>query len=220
MSFVNPKKNKFGHFTVIAAVISLQLLLVILFEHSLSIKLSAVAKTSIAARLIEEFKQPPPPPPPPPPKPQKIKKIEPKPFVPKPEVSLPEEIKPEIQATTTIPVEAPVTHVQVSVPVVSHTPPKPDPVVIIGKLDASAGCDKPEYPQASLNAQEEGVVALSFLVDANNSVKESRVDKTSGYKRLDNAARDALSLCKFKAGTENGRPVASWVKIKYAWQLN
>ena len=125
-----------------------------------------------------------------------------------------------IQATTTIPVEAPVTHVQVSVPVVSHTPPKPDPVVIIGKLDASAGCDKPEYPQASLNAQEEGVVALSFLVDANNSVKESRVDKTSGYKRLDNAARDALSLCKFKAGTENGRPVASWVKIKYAWQLN
>lgn len=219
MSFVNPEKNKFGRLTVIVAVICLQLLLVILFEHSLSIKLSAVAKTSIAARLIEEFKEPIPPPPPPP-KTQKIKKIEPKPFVPKPEVSLPVEIKPEIQATATIPVEAPVTHIQVSVPVVSHTPPKPDPVVVTGKLDASAGCDKPEYPQASLNAQEEGVVALSFLVDANNSVKESRVDKTSGYKRLDNAARDALSLCKFKAGTENGKPVASWVKIKYAWQLN
>lgn len=218
MSFVNPAKNKFWRLSVIVSVICLQLLLIILFQHSLSIKLSAAAKTSIAARLIEEFKEPPPPSPPP--KPQKIKKIEPKLFVPKPEVSLSEEIKPEIQATTAIPVEEPVAHVQASVPVLSHTLPKPEPVVITGKLDASAGCDKPEYPQPSLNAQEEGVVALSFLIDANNSVKESRIDKTSGYKRLDNAARDALSLCKFKAGTENGKPVASWVKIKYAWQLN
>ncbi len=217
MSFVNPSPNKFGRFTVIAVVISLQLLLVLLFEHSLSIKLTEVTKTSIAARLIEEFKKPPPPPPPV--KPPKIKKIEPQPFVPKPEISPPAEVKPQIQATTEITPEVPVTHVQVSAPVVPYTP-KPDPVVVLAKLDASAGCERPEYPQASLRAQEEGVVVLSFLIDENSTVKESRVEKTSGFRRLDNAAREALSLCKFKAGTENGKPVPSWVKIKYAWQLN
>ena len=60
---------------------------------------------------------------------------------------------------------------------------------------------KAEYPKASLINEEQGDVTMSFLVAADGSVVESKVDKSSGYKNLDRAAVKALSACKFKPGT-------------------
>jgi protein TonB len=67
--------------------------------------------------------------------------------------------------------------------------------------------------------EEEGTVSLRFLVGIDGKVIESEVEKTSGYKRLDEAARAALSRCQFRAATVDGKPEQGWATMKYTWRL-
>lgn len=78
-------------------------------------------------------------------------------------------------------------------------------------------CKKPDYPAASLAAKHQGTVALGFLVDATGSVLEAKVNKSSGYEPLDNAARDAIKLCKFTPAQEDGKAVQAWANVRYVW---
>jgi protein TonB len=78
---------------------------------------------------------------------------------------------------------------------------------------------KAEYPKASLMNEEEGAVSLAFLVAADGSVVDSKVEKTSGFKGLDKAAQKGLSACKFKPGTKDGSPAQTWAKVDYVWKL-
>jgi protein TonB len=79
---------------------------------------------------------------------------------------------------------------------------------------------KADYPKASLMNEEQGTVSMSFLVNADGSVAESKLDKTSGFKNLDKAAIKSLSACKFKPGTKDGAPAQTWTKVDYAWKLD
>jgi protein TonB len=63
-------------------------------------------------------------------------------------------------------------------------------------------------------------VTIGFLIGVDGRIKDNKIINSSGHRRLDLAARDALELCKFQPGTENGQPVESWAKIKYVWRLN
>ena len=78
---------------------------------------------------------------------------------------------------------------------------------------------KADYPKASLMNEEEGLVSMSFLVSADGSVVDSKIDKTSGHKNLDKAAVKSLSACKFKPGTKDGAPAQTWTKVDYVWKL-
>ena len=86
-------------------------------------------------------------------------------------------------------------------------------------LEPGVHCPKPEYPKASRRLLEEGVVTLKFLVDTDGHVLKAEIAKSSGFERLDDAARIALSKCQFRPGSTNGLPVQSWSSIRYAWQL-
>ncbi len=77
-----------------------------------------------------------------------------------------------------------------------------------------------EYPKASLMNEEQGTVSMSFLVAADGTVKDSKLEKTSGFKNLDKAAMKAISACKFKPGTKDGAPAETWTKVDYAWKLD
>jgi protein TonB len=79
---------------------------------------------------------------------------------------------------------------------------------------------KAEYPKASLMNEEQGTVTMSFLVNPDGSVAESKLDKTSGFKNLDKAALKSISACKFKPGTKDGAPAQTWAKVDYAWKLD
>lgn len=79
---------------------------------------------------------------------------------------------------------------------------------------------KAEYPKASLMNEEQGLVAMSFLVAADGSVVDSKIEKSSGFKNLDKAAIKAISACKFKPGSKGGRPDQTWTKVDYAWKLD
>lgn len=85
------------------------------------------------------------------------------------------------------------------------------------KFDAQS-C-KAEYPKASLMNEEEGAVGMAFLVTADGRVVESKIEKTSGFKNLDNAAIKAISACKFKPGTKDGAVAQTWTKVSYVWAL-
>lgn len=82
-----------------------------------------------------------------------------------------------------------------------------------------AQCDKPEYPRASRSMEEEGTVALRFLVGTDGKVLQSEVEKSSGFKRLDEAARAGLSKCQFRPATVDGKPEQAWTTIRYVWRL-
>ena len=81
-------------------------------------------------------------------------------------------------------------------------------------------CRKPDYPPAALRAQEEGEVTLEMLVAVDGTVLESKILRSSGFRRLDDAARRALALCRFTPGTEAGIAVQSMARIAYLWRID
>jgi periplasmic protein TonB len=80
-------------------------------------------------------------------------------------------------------------------------------------------CDKPEYPSASRRMEEEGTVGLRFLVGTDGKVIQSEIEKSSGYKRLDEAARAGLAKCQFRPAMVDGKPEQAWTTIRYVWRL-
>jgi periplasmic protein TonB len=80
-------------------------------------------------------------------------------------------------------------------------------------------CEKPEYPSASRRLEEEGTVALRFLVGVDGKVIQSEIEKSSGFKRLDEAARAGLSKCQFRPALVDGKPEQAWASMKYTWRL-
>jgi len=79
---------------------------------------------------------------------------------------------------------------------------------------------KVDYPKASLMNEEQGVTSMAFQVNADGSVADSKLEKSSGFKGLDKAALKGLSACKFKPGTKDGAPAQTWTKVDYAWKLD
>lgn len=140
------------------------------------------------------------------------------------------------QVTTTAPAPTPsaLTASPPSAPSAAPAPvitPTPNPVIAAPPRPAApaaaptaAGlnihqCDKPEYPSASRRLEEEGTVTLRFLVGVDGQVIRSEIEKSSGHKRLDEAARAGLSKCQFRPATVDGKPEQAWASIRYTWRL-
>ena len=86
-------------------------------------------------------------------------------------------------------------------------------------IQPGAHCAKPDYPSASRRMEEEGTVTLKFLIGVDGKVMQADIEKSSGFTRLDEAARNALSKCQFRPGTVDGKPEQSWASIRYTWRL-
>ncbi len=214
MSYVEPRDSG-RRITGMTVVIVFHIALAYALVHGLARKIVEVVKAPLETKIIEEVKPPPPDkPPPPPPK----LAPPPPPYIPPPEI--------QIQAPMTAPTITAVTQVKPPAPVPPPArpappppPPKPHVPVRVSAVVNAAACEKPAYPSASLRANETGVVLLSFLIDVDGRVLESRVERSSGYRRLDDAARNGLSLCQFKPATVDGKPEKTWSRIEYEWKI-
>ncbi|MCD6026814.1 MAG: energy transducer TonB [Solimicrobium sp.] len=176
--------------------------------------ISVIKALPIEARLIEEIKPPPPPPPEIPPSPPKLV-TPPKAFIPLPEVQVQQPPAPNaIQDVTDVQPPPQEMHVQQA----TNTAPSTGPSVVHAVVDFST-CEKPEYPLNALRNEEKGTVRLQFLIASDGQVADSKIEKSSGTRSLDMAAKKALSLCKFKAGTIDGVPQQSWTAVDYVWKL-
>jgi protein TonB len=88
-------------------------------------------------------------------------------------------------------------------------------------IQAGARCapKSEDYPPASRRLEEEGTNSLKFLIGVDGRVLQVEIEKTSGFKRLDDAARTVLSKCQFQPGTVDGKPEQSWASMKFTWRL-
>lgn len=69
---------------------------------------------------------------------------------------------------------------------------------------------KPQYPPLSLENGEEGTVRMFVVVQPNGKPSNVRVEKSSGYSRLDRAAKKAVEqYYRFTPAMENGQPIAA-----------
>ena len=80
-------------------------------------------------------------------------------------------------------------------------------------------CPKLVYPQQSRRDEHTGAVTLGFLIGADGTVRDSRVDQSSGHVLLDEAARAGIAKCTFKPAMENGVAVEHWTPVRYVWVL-
>jgi protein TonB len=211
VSYAHPRSS--GRRTAgIILTIVLHIVLIYALLHGLARKIVNIVAPPLETKIIEEIKPPQPEkPPPPPPK----LAAPPPPFIPPPEVNIqiPIQPPPTITAAPTPPPPAPV--------VIAPTPPTPAPVAPVRTppVVLASSCEKPEYPPASRRGNETGTVLLSFLIDQSGKVIDSKVERSSGFRRLDEAAKAGLGLCKFRPATVNGAPVQAWARIEYVWRL-
>ncbi len=102
-------------------------------------------------------------------------------------------------------------------PVQAAAAPPPTPRVM-GTLRPGS-CPRPAYPEISRRLEEEGTVVLRFLVAPDGKVLQAEVEKSSGFRRLDDAARNGLANCTFEPATIDGKPVRTWATVPYTWRL-
>jgi protein TonB len=172
----------------------LHILLLWAISSGLARKVVRITENTVQAVLIAEA---------PPPAPVPLPKAPP-PKTPPPPLPAPTSTTPAITQPLTPPVAA--------APTV--------PLIRTGAvIQPGAQCAKPDYPSASRRMEEEGTVTLKFLIGVDGKVIQADIEKTSGFTRLDEAARNALSKCQFRPGTVDGKPEQSWASIKYTWRL-
>ena len=204
----NPRK----HLTSIALVVLLHVLLLWALQSGLAQKVVKITEVKVVAMLLSENVPPPPAPPQTPPPPPKT---------PPPPAAAPLPVPTSTTPASTVPVAPPSPAPAVAAPPAPPAPAAPPaPSIRTGAtIQAGASCAKPDYPSASRRLEEEGTVTLKFLIGTDGRVLQAEIEKSSGFNRLDEAARNALAKCQFRPGTVDGKPEQSWASMKYTWRL-
>lgn len=157
----------------------------------------------------------------------------------------PEQIKPEL-ALPQPPVKVkktplPVPRITITAPIAQPVPMQPATSVVSIVVPAdgpaptvSSGSDAADaaptaltygtqtripYPPIALRNRIEGTVILRVLVGEDGEVKEIEVDKSSGSRDLDRAAREAVMKWKFKPGMRGGVACAGRARVPVSFTL-
>lgn len=78
----------------------------------------------------------------------------------------------------------------------------------------------PRYPPQSRRLREQGLVVLRVLIDEKGQACDIEIESSSGYVRLDHAARDAVAQATFRPYVEDGAPRRALVLIPIEFSLN
>jgi periplasmic protein TonB len=191
----NPTRQLLGF----AIVIAFHVGLIYALAAGLGHQAIAILQGPLQAKIIEEVK---------------LAQLPP-PFIPPAEVKIQQAAAATTNAITAVVHEMP-PPAPAPAPVVA---PRPEPVRVPPVIDAANRCRKPEYPPMAQRLGEEGTVVLRFLIGVDGTAVDSKIVSSSGHARLDEAARAALSQCKFKPGTVDGKPEQSWAELKYNWKI-
>ncbi len=206
MSYAEPR-NPGRRLTGFTVAVVFHALLAYALVHGLARKIVEVVRPPLETKIIEEVKRPPQEQPPPPPPPPKLT-TPPPPFIPPPEVQVqvPVQPPPTITAVVSTPPPAPI-------------PPPAAPAATIIGTPARANCEKPAYPMASRRASETGTVRFSVLINSDGRILESKMERSSGHRRLDDVAKEGLRDCKPKPAIVDGKPERSWTVVEFNFRL-
>ncbi len=96
-----------------------------------------------------------------------------------------------------------------------------DPANHTASQDLTYNAQHPaRYPREAVMAHHEGRVLMLILVSEKGDIGEVRVEQSSGYLELDNAAVAAARTWRFSPGYRDGVPQASWVRVPATFALN
>ncbi len=154
----------------------------------------------------------------PPPKPKAV--VKPRPKAPEP---LPV-ITALVEAPSPIVVPPPALPEPPPAPVVVAPVPVPAPAPVVPVTPPLFNADyldnpPPAYPALSRRLGEEGRVILRVLVSPAGRAEEVQVRSSSGYSRLDEAARDTVRGWKFVPAKRGEQAVAAWVLVPISFRL-
>ena len=183
------------------------------------------ARTSLAAAapIMVDWIAPPAPATPPepephvrPPKPRPVVK---RPVIPPPPAPLVTSAAPPVEpavapapaAPTPVPAEEPARSPAPTIAAVEVTPP-------LFNADYLKN-PEPPYPAQSRRLGEEGRVILRVLVGAAGAAEEVQIRASSGYPRLDEAARQTVRQWKFQPARRGSEAVPAWVLVPIRFSL-
>jgi len=204
MSYMNTtsyQPNNTRRMVGFGLVVLLHVVLIVAFKNGL--EFSGIQKISIPmiATIIEPASEPQKPSPPPPPE------------MTKPNLAQPDIPVPELAPSETA-LEEPVANTDASASTdgaISATEAKVDP---------SHPLTQPPYPPTSRRLGEQGTVQLLLYVQPNGRVSEAKVQRSSGFPRLDESAvNEAKRAWRFVPNTQGGTAVAGWCTIAIKFKL-
>ncbi len=94
-----------------------------------------------------------------------------------------------------------------------------EPVIAMPSIDPRIGLSEPPYPASEIRAGHAGTVLLSIYVLENGRVGDVKLDQSSGYAKLDDAALREARRWRLQPGMRDGVPVAMWKQIPITFQL-
>lgn len=77
----------------------------------------------------------------------------------------------------------------------------------------------PAYPQLSTRLGEAGNVTLLLLIGADGSVEEIKLERSSGFSRLDRAAIEAVKRWRFIPARQGGQAISYWYSQLVSFSL-
>ena len=75
------------------------------------------------------------------------------------------------------------------------------------------------YPRDAFQLRQQGTVILRVLVGTDGIPQTVEIEKSSGSRSLDMAARDAVRKWTFQAGTRNGIATPLWARVPITFDL-
>lgn len=97
----------------------------------------------------------------------------------------------------------------------------PAPAVEVGPSYQAAYLDNPPppYPRISRQLGEEGTSLLRVQVGPDGRPLHVELQTSSGYRRLDDAARSTVEQWRFVPATRNGKPITAWVLVPIRFKI-
>ena len=77
----------------------------------------------------------------------------------------------------------------------------------------------PNYPPLARRAGEEGTALIRVLVNTEGWPEQAGVQQSSGYSRLDEAARKGVLAARFRPHQENGQAIRVWAIVPISFTL-
>lgn len=77
----------------------------------------------------------------------------------------------------------------------------------------------PIYPILARQNNEQGKVLLRVFVNSAGTVEKMTLKKSSGYERLDEAAKETVEKWRFVPATQGDKKVAAWVVVPISFSL-
>lgn len=78
---------------------------------------------------------------------------------------------------------------------------------------------EPGYPPVSRRLGEQGEAVFQLSIEADGTVSAAELEKSSGFGRLDSAARSALLAATFRPAQAGGRPAATRKRFRVEFRL-